>query len=105
MSDKPQRAAEIVGFFEDVVRGLTATRGDDDPFDDIVDKAFAAVHARYGDLTAAEAERAAAIRQHNAYAALFELAHGRLPNTVEELYRWLATPEGCAAYRRAGRTP
>jgi hypothetical protein len=101
MSDKPHRAAEVVAVFEAVARRLTE-RGDHDPLD-IVNAAFAAVHARFPDLTAAEAERAAAIRQFNALSALFEAVHRRAPNTIEELYAWANTPEGRTAYERCGR--
>jgi carbohydrate-binding DOMON domain-containing protein len=100
---EPHRAAEVVRLFEDTVRKLKAERGDDDPLA-IAEAAFAAVHARYPDLSAAETERMAQIRQFNAYSSLFETAHHRAPNTIEELHRWLATPEGRAAYQRAGRT-
>jgi len=100
---EPHRAAEAVALFEDTVRRLRAERGDDNPLD-IADEAFAAVHARYPDLSEAETKRMAEIRQFNAYSFLFEVAHHRAPNTVEELYRWLATPKGRAAYQRSGRT-
>jgi hypothetical protein len=55
-------------FFEDTVRRLKAERGDDDPLT-IANEAFAAVHARYGDLSEAEAMEAAKIRWFNAHAA------------------------------------
>ena len=39
--------------------------------------------------------------------ALFEdtVRRHRTPNTIDELYQWLVTPEGRAAYQRSGRTP
>ena len=65
---KSTRAAEVVSFFEDTVRRLKAERGDDDPLA-IANEAFARVHARYGDLSEAEAMEAAKIRSFNAHAA------------------------------------
>lgn len=100
-ADQPHRAAEAVAFFEDTVRRLRAERGDDNPRD-IANEAFAAVRARYPGLTAAETRRMAEIRQFNGYSALFEAAYHRAPNTVEELYQWLATPQGRAAMREIG---
>ena len=75
---EPHRAAAVVALFEDTVRRLRAERGDDDPLA-IAEAAFAAVHARYPDLSEAEAGRAAAIRRSNAYCALFEAACHRAP--------------------------
>ena len=102
MSDRPQRAAEAVALFENTVRQLRAAPGNDDPLE-IADAAFGALDGRYPDLTAGEAERMAAIRLFNAMSALFETERHRSPNTVEELYEWLATRQGRAAYQRAGR--
>lgn len=96
---EPHRAPEVVSFFEDTVRRLRAERSDDDPLA-IAEAAFAAVHARYGDLTEAEAERAVAIRQFNACIALFEAAHRRAPYCRDELDRWLITPQGGRAEKK-----
>ncbi len=96
------RAAEVVALFEDTVARLRAERGDGDPLAIAVD-AFAAVHARFPDLSEAETERAAGIRAFNACCAVFEAARGRLPTSRDELDQWLATPQGRAAYQRAGR--
>lgn len=98
---EPHRAAAVVALFEDTVRRLRAERGDDHPLA-IVDEAFAAVHARYPDLSEAEVHRAAKIRQFNAYSSLFEAAHGRDPASRDELFRWLATPDGRAAMQEIG---
>lgn len=51
---EPRRAAQAARFFEDTIRRLRAERGDHDPLA-IANAGFAAVHARYGDLSGAEA--------------------------------------------------